>query len=318
MSPTFQVLPFRFRFRAEEAVVFPPGQPANIIRGAFGAIFRGIVCVPVCRDPKTCDRRQNCPYARIFAPRAGRGGPSGFTDQARPFVFRAQHLDARTIAPGETFHFDLHLFDVRDAMLIHFVDSFKQLAQRGLGPTRGRAGLVSVELLGRDGEARQQMYTDLAGLLSALGSPLVLDLSPEAKPVSRVLVRFLTATELKRRGSLAEEPEFAALVARIRDRLSSLGALYGQGPLGIDFRGMGERAEKVRMVRSDIRSASVMRRSSRTGEIHPIGGFTGEAEYEGKLEEFMPYLRAAYWTGVGRQTVWGKGMIEAEALEARQ
>ncbi len=26
-----------------------------------------------------------------------------------------------------------------------------------------------------------------------------------------------------------------------------------------------------------------MRRSSRTGQVHPIGGFIGEAEYEGEL-----------------------------------
>jgi len=33
-------------------------------------------------------------------------------------------------------------------------------------------------------------------------------------------------------------------------------------------------------------------------------------EYEGDLTEFVPYLRAARWTGVGRQTAWGKGAIE--------
>jgi hypothetical protein len=30
-------------------------------------------------------------------------------------------------------------------------------------------------------------------------------------------------------------------------------------------------------------------------------------EYAGELGEFLPWLRAARWTGVGRQTVWGKG-----------
>ena len=54
----------------------------------------------------------------------------------------------------------------------------------------------------------------------------------------------------------------------------------------------------------------VARRSSRTGQVHPIGGFVGEADYEGELSEFVPFLRAAKWVGVGRQTVWGKGMIE--------
>ncbi len=56
----------------------------------------------------------------------------------------------------------------------------------------------------------------------------------------------------------------------------------------------------------------MQRRSSRTGQTHSIGGFIGEAEYEGDLREFVPFLRAAKWTGVGRQTVWGKGEIEVK------
>jgi hypothetical protein len=42
-----------------------------------------------------------------------------------------------------------------------------------------------------------------------------------------------------------------------------------------------------------------------------LGGFVGDAEYEGELGEFMAYLLAGKWTGVGRQTVWGKGELEA-------
>jgi len=56
----------------------------------------------------------------------------------------------------------------------------------------------------------------------------------------------------------------------------------------------------------------VMRRSSRTGQTHTIGGFTGSAIYAGELTEFMPFLRAAWWTGVGRHTVWGNGVIACE------
>jgi CRISPR/Cas system endoribonuclease Cas6 (RAMP superfamily) len=68
------------------------------------------------------------------------------------------------------------------------------------------------------------------------------------------------------------------------------------------------------MTRCEIRQVEIVRRSSRTGQIHPIGGFIGEAEYEGDLTEFVPYLRAAQWTGVGRQTVWGKGQVRVEGV----
>ena len=63
------------------------------------------------------------------------------------------------------------------------------------------------------------------------------------------------------------------------------------------------------MTRCNIQHVETSRRSSRTGQIHSLGGFVGEAEYEGDLTEFVPYLRAAQWTGVGRQTAWGKGAL---------
>jgi hypothetical protein len=66
------------------------------------------------------------------------------------------------------------------------------------------------------------------------------------------------------------------------------------------------------MTRCELIRVEITRRSGRTGQVHPLGGFTGEAEYEGDLAEFVPYLLAAQWTGVGRQTVWGKGAIEVD------
>ncbi|MEX2264101.1 MAG: hypothetical protein WD696_19260 [Bryobacteraceae bacterium] len=58
-------------------------------------------------------------------------------DWPRPFVFRAAHLDGLTIRPAEDFHFDVHLFDVKDPALAYFVLAFAQLAREGLGPGTG-------------------------------------------------------------------------------------------------------------------------------------------------------------------------------------
>ncbi|MGH9647245.1 MAG: CRISPR system precrRNA processing endoribonuclease RAMP protein Cas6, partial [Bryobacteraceae bacterium] len=91
--------------------------------------------------------------------------------------------------------------------------------------------------------------------------------------------------------------------------VSTLRSLYDDGPLTIDFRDFGERAEHVKLTRCDIQHVDTSRRSSSTGQVHSLGGFVGEAEYQGDLTEFVPYLRAAQWTGVGRQTAWGKGEL---------
>ena len=312
---TFEFYRFRFHFRSAGTLYFPPYKSGNIVRGAFGGIFRKLVCIPSCRDAKTCDIRASCPYARVFEPQAARGeGPSGLADWPRPFVFRAAHLDGRTIPEGEAFHFDVHIFDVRDPALPYFVLAFAQLAREGLGPGRGRAELTSVDQLDLNEAKVAQVFDGEQFRMRELAAPNVVDLSGTPERVGRVRVRFVTPTELKAGHQVADRPEFGILFGRLRDRISTLRALYGAGPLEIDFRAMGERAAAVRMTRCELQRTEVERLSSRTGQRHPLGGFVGEAEYEGRLGEFLPYLRLGKWVGVGRQTVWGKGEMEVASI----
>jgi hypothetical protein len=288
----FQFRRLRFSFVARDRVHFPAGQPGNVLRGALGTVFRGIVCVPDCPGARTCDRRQSCAYARVFEPAALGPGPSGLADWPRPFVFRARHLDGLTVEPGASFWFDLHLFLLDPEAPEHFARAFREIGRQGVGPGRGRAEMCGVEQL----------------------APSQIALDPPANPPARIRVDFLTPTELKHDGRVVTRPDFGILFARVRDRISTLSALYGAGPLPMDFKAGGERAAQVRTLGCDIQSVRVTRRSSRTGQRHPIGGFTGSAEYEGDLGEFLPYLEAARWTGVGRQTVWGNGEIAITEL----
>ena len=278
---SFEFYRFRFHFRAIDAVHFPQGKSSNTLRGAFGMLLRESAPADV--------------YARLFEPGSAlRGSPSGLADWPRPYVFRAAHLDGLTVPTGGAFHFDLHLFDLGEGVLEHFRRAFQGWAETGLGPRRGRVALEGVESIGLDG----------------LGSttPCRLDFEPAGGPVDHVRLRFLTPTELKSGGEVVVLPEFPILFGRLRDRISTLRALYGPGPLELDFREMGERA-CARLEDCDLVRHEVVRKSGRTGRIHPLGGFTGTADYVGDLGEFLPWLRAARWVGVGRHTAWGNGDV---------
>ncbi len=160
-------------------------------------------------------------------------------------------------------------------------------------------------------EPFKQAMAELGTLRSVAGTErLRLSLSAAERKVHRLRVHFLTPTELKG----ADQPEFGILMARIRDRISTLRDLYGEGPLEIDFKAFGERATRVSMTRCELVPVAAERISRRTGQRHSLGGFTGLAEYEGEISEFLPYLEIGRWTGVGRQTVWGKGEIAYETL----
>lgn len=281
---TFEFYRYRFPFLALDATCFPQGKSGNVVRGALGLALRSSASTEE--------------YKRLFEPRKRTGAPSGFHDSPRPFVVRAAHPDGRTIEPGERFFLDVHLFDVRNPGLKSFEDAFGLWERSGIGPRRGRVRLLGAEAL--DPEDRPAH------------GPCAISLDAGPQSVDRAVVRFVTPTELKAAGDVAARPEFGVLFARLRDRIGALRALYGAGPLQIAFREMGERATAVRLRRLAIDWERVERRSSRTGQTHPIGGFTGEAEYEGDLAEFLPWLRAGRWSGVGRQTVWGKGDLRCE------
>jgi hypothetical protein len=313
----FHLHPLRFTFVARESIHFAEGKSANILRGAFGTIFRRLVCVPECTHLQDCELRASCPYARMFEPSAIGVGPSGLVDWPRPFVFRATHLDGLTISAGDRFHFDLNLFDTKSPAISYLVLAFAQLAREGLGPGRRRVELASVQQLSEQHKPFALIYDSASAMVRQNVAPLELNLTPHAEHLTRVRVWFVTPTELKNGSQIAAKPEFGILACRIRDRISTLRECYGEGPLDIDFRAFGERANRVRMTRCNIKTVAIERRSSRTGQVHAIGGFVGEAEYEGELAEFLPYLQAATWIGVGRQTVWGKGEMVPSWLGGR-
>jgi hypothetical protein len=218
--------------------------------------------------------------------------PGGLADPPRPFVLRAAHLDGKRFGPGETFSLDIHIFDLRAPLPEIFVRTFSEWSRTGLGPRRG-----CVELLGPVEDA----------------ADVNLDLTDGAE-ASKCSLLFHTPTELKGNPSRDAMP-FGILFARVRERIGALRSLYGDGPLPIDFRTLTGRARLVRTVHCDLTYRDVWRRSSRTGAVHGIGGVTGRVDYEGDLTEFLPFLRAAWWTGVGRHTVWGNGVVEVVHAE---
>ena len=263
----------RFHFTAQGPLLIRAGTAANTIRGAFGRALHSTA------SPEE--------YARLFKPRSEEG-PSGLADLPRPFVLRCSHLEGLSLRRGGPFHVDVHFFDLTDSNVARFQSAFAAWQTLGLGPFRARVCLDRVEA----------------------SPPCALSLEPDVETVERIAIRFVTPTEVKSEGAVASRPEFPIFFARIRDRVATLRAIYGGGPLEVDFAGIGERASGVRLTRCEIQWEWRERRSGSTGQVHPIGGFTGDVEYAGPLGEFLPWLRAAQFTGVGRQTVWGKGELQ--------
>ena len=83
---------------------------------------------------------------------------------------------------------------------------------------------------------------ELAGLRFDLGG-----VSSRAGSTDRLLVRFLTPTELKGGGELVDRSEFGILVRRLRDRISNLCVFYQGGALEVEY--VGEMARFLEFFR---------------------------------------------------------------------
>jgi CRISPR/Cas system endoribonuclease Cas6 (RAMP superfamily) len=308
---TFQYLPLRFRFVALTAVSFSKWLPGNAIRSALGASLRRAVCAGDCEDPTDCGRGNDCPYLYLFQPTL-EIGPSGMRHPPRPFTIRARPLAGRPIAPGERFELGINLFELRRPAIEWLVHAFSRWKEEGQGPARSTVLLESVEV-DRPSGTGELLVADGAFLRE---QPEPVSLSVEsigAVDAKRMEIEFLSPTEFKENGSLVESPSFAVLMRRIAERVNALATIYGAGPLSVDWSCLNKAAETVRTTYSGGVHAPVKRTSRKTGS-HPLGGFVGEIVYEGDLSMFVPWLRIAEVTGVGRQTVWGKGEIRVRIV----
>lgn len=323
------------------ALRLPAANKGNTLRGAFGMAFRRLVCIPQCQRAAGCPLDHRCPYKVIFEPSPPSDAErlSKSQDTPRPFVF-GPPLDHRMVyAPGEDFEFGLILIGRASDYLPYFVLSFRDVARAGLGIGRARCELREVCALPPPAPASpagshfppsgnppvaqcvysaqdQLLHTPevkpladwVAARLHALGrgAPAI-DGEGGGNGPKTITVQFLTPTSLKFEGRAGVQPEFHHLFKRVRDRLNALCTFYGPGPIEADFKGLGERAEKVRTMASKLNWIERSRVSGKTHQRHELSGFVGSCTYQGRLEEFLPWLAAGEMIGAGRHTAWGNG-----------
>jgi len=328
---TLRVGRFRFVIVPRELLLVPALNKGNMLRGGFGHAFRRLCCVPQCKDARNCPVGMSCPYKAIFEPSPPPGAEalSKNQDIPRPFVFRAPQSQQTRFETGQEFEFELVLIGRALDFLPYFVLAFRELAAEGLGLNRAKCDLQRVE--------RIDLRSDITG--AANGKALVVytsedqlfrkaeacetrewigrgiqngSTSRDNESGQKVGIRFVTPTFLKADSEIIRRPEFHHVFKRLRDRINALSTFFGEGPIEADFRGLGERAEKIQTVSAHTDWVERFRTSSKTRQRHELSGFVGEATYEGNLYEFLPWLTLGELVHVGKHAAWGNGWMEVE------
>jgi hypothetical protein len=346
---------FRFRLRAQTPLLLPPYK-GSTLRGGFGISFKEAVCVV---DHGNCDRcllRMKCAYSYIFETPVPEGSSrlASVAHAPHPFVIEPP-LDRRTDYPaGSQLELGLLLVGRAVDYLPYFIFAFEHLGEhRGIGkksvgrPAEGggsenghrACGKFSVEDVAQitaTGEATT-VYDGKSKSLRANVQPESIasatveqkprptpDACPEPSrralhPTSQLTIQFLTPTRLVFDASLATIPEFHIFIRNLLRRVSNLTYFHCNAELNLDFRGLVDAAQHIRLTDNHTRWHDWERYSARQDAKLKMGGLVGTAVYDGDLQPFAPLLAIGEVLHVGAATGMGLGRYRVgSAVDERQ
>lgn len=287
----------------------------STLRGAFGGVFRRLVCVtrlPVCEG---CLLRNQCAYGYLFetAPPPQSARFRKYQDIPRPFVLEPPEQNKTTYLAGEEFAFNLVLIGRAMDYLPYFLFVFRELEKSGLGRGRkegqGRFHLRQMTALlpqGREVIAFDPVQGHLTEVSACFTSEHLLSYA-QRLPKTQLTLSFLTPTRIKFEGHLLKDFQFHHLIRALLRRLLGLTYFHCGAELNLDLRGLIQQAQAVEKVHDELRWQEQTRYSSRQRTEMQMGGFVGTATFEGDLTPFLPFLVAGEWVHIGKGCVMGLG-----------
>ena len=299
---------FSFHIRTRDRLVFPPYK-GSTFRGGFGWAFKRVVCTIKRRKCEDCLLAPECVYTYVFEtrPPAGSDVLRNYRSIPRPFVIEPPIDTTRVYKPDEQISFNLVLIGRAVKYLPYFIYTFDDLGKTGIGKGRGRYELAEVRDAGID--VKDTIYRgDKKTLERNYRTVTAEELArPEDADANSVGLEFLTPLRLTMNNDLVVNLEFHHLVRSLLRRISTLSYFHCNTRFEIDFRGLIERAEKVRVVANEMRWFDWERYSARQVVRMKMGGLVGRIDFEGDLGEFMPLLRIGEVIHAGKGTSFGLG-----------
>jgi hypothetical protein len=283
------------------------------LRGGLGLRFRKLVCVqPQIKQCRDCGLLHACAFPYVFeTPLPPTVANAPYLQEVSPYVLRAG-AGPVNLAAGDALTFELLLFGKAIDYLPYFVISYRQLGSSGgLGAERARFALTHVIDETINGFA-QVLYAGDSGVINLEPSrmPLAQLLPPSTSKAERISLRFLTPTRIKSHSKITNTPTFRDLLAALLRRLAQLVIVHGQTAWTVDEKTLLAQAEQIESRTSDLRPITWSRFSSRQQQSIRMGGVTGDIEFIGDLQPFLPLLWAGQYLHVGRGATFGNGQYQ--------
>ena len=311
---------FIFTIKGETAL-FLPVYKGSTLRGGFGHAFRRVVCVFKGKECMDCLLKQQCVYSWVFETPIPNGAEmmKKYTAAPHPFVIEPSVEEQEIYQAREEMSFGLVLIGRAVDYLPYFIYAFEELGHIGIGKGKGKYQLVEVAeespLVKVKDARRKVIYRGHDKMLAASITPVqwpdIIDSPPPAG--SKIRLTFFTPTRLKYENSLTKDLEFHVFFRNLLRRISLLSYFHcGQKLDDSRFKDLIEQATKVKTINRTLYWDDWERYSNRQETRMNMGGFIGEAVYEGDFEPFWPYIRLGEYVHVGKGSGFGLGRYGVE------
>ncbi len=285
----------------------------SMLRGAFGHALRRLACMTRKPSCEGCALRAMCPYPRLFEPYghsvAAVGLPAGSAQPPPPFVLEPPPLGVTRIDVGAEWSFGLRIFGRAAGDLPLIVEAWRRALERGLGESRARGELLTVNFV--QGETELPLYDASTATLDPLPEPIS-ETAVFDRPAGIVLnlvtpLRLQSNAQRLHREDLSMRRLVGDALRRARLVVAAAGdaqaqALVASWPV-VDWLTHADRA----VLSANLHWVDWTRRSSRQRQQMTLGGWMGTITITGASPVIFAALNIGAQLGLGKETVFGMG-----------
>lgn len=316
---------FSLTLKALSPIVLPPYK-GSTLRGGFGHAFKKVVCTVKKDECSDCLLKTKCIYSYVFEtpPPEDSQILRKYEKAPHPYVIEPPIETKTNYQPGDAMTLGLVLIGRAVEYLPYFVYTFEELGKIGIGKLKGKYELTDVS------HDEVQIYNSVDRRLKpAINNfpsiPSYLkkwneefssknngELSGAMLDRNIVTLNFITPVRIVENEDLVVDLEFHHLIRSLLRRISTLSYFHCGERLDLDFKGLIERAQSVKVKERKTEWHDWERYSARQDTRMKMGGVIGKMSFEGAIAEFMPFLELGEILHAGKNTSFGLGMYTLE------
>lgn len=294
-----------------------PSYKGSTFRGAFGNVFKRIVCATRRKECSGCLLKEKCIYSYVFEtpPPSDTRIMRKYKAAPHPFVIEPPLEKKSNYTPEHEISFNLVLIGKAMEYLPYFIYTFEEIGEIGIGKGRGKYSLKTVKALTNDKPPYFIIYdSDSKTIKSFECPPQIISFADcQASDNKHLSLTFLTPTRISYNNALTMNLKFHILIRNLLRRLSLIAYFHCDVDITQwDFKGIIDMAKEVKVKQNSLRWFDWQRYSARQDTKMKLGGFVGDITFEGNINPFMALIRVGELIHVGKGTTFGLGKYEVK------